>query len=190
VGTEAKADVIVGLGGDDVIFGSEDVNQRTAPGDRLCGNRGSDRIRGAVGPDRLDGNAGSDDVDGSFGDDPLVRGGEGDDRVSDCDNELTGGANRLEGGRGSDVMCSDTGEDVILGLAGNDTILDLGCGTSQLFGGEGADHMESYFSNQEGTPCSEAGLDEPSVLIGGFGHDSAIVNQADQVKSVEEVSIR
>src|SRR5687767_1532576 len=90
-----KAEVIMGMGGDDVIFGSN-------AGDRLCGGTGNDYIRGGNGRDRIQGAAGRDDVDGNFGYDRITQGGPGNDRVSDCDSEYTGGVNIIKGGPGND----------------------------------------------------------------------------------------
>ena len=189
VGSEDTADVIVGLGGDDVIRGSQDVNASTAPGDRLCGGSGNDYIRGAVGEDRIQGGAGQDNVDGSFGYDFITQGGPGNDRVSDCDSEYTGGVRIMRGGSGADRMCLDTDNTRMYGEGGNDELIDLTCSNeAKLYGGIGRDYLESYFDNQAGDICSTS--DQSDNLFGGPGTDSAVTSPNDTTMDVETAEIR
>jgi Ca2+-binding RTX toxin-like protein len=191
VGREDTADVIVGLGGSDIIRGSEDVTATTAPGDRLCGGPGADYIRGGVGEDRIQGGGGADDVDGSFSYDVITQGGPGNDRVADCDSEYTGGVRTISGGPGDDELCVDTDPARMYGNGGDDVLTDYDCSSdSRLSGGAGADRLESYFSNIEGTTCSEAGLLDSDTVVGGDGPDSAVVNNGDIVIGVETVQRR
>ena len=61
----AKADVIVGLGGNDVIeaLGGDDL---------VCGGAGADALKGGAGADRLLGEAGADRLRGGAGRDRLL----------------------------------------------------------------------------------------------------------------------
>lgn len=191
VGREDTADVIVGLGGDDIIRGAEDVTSGTAPGDRLCGGPGADYLRGGVGEDRIQGGAGDDDADGSFGHDVITQGGPGNDSVEDCDSEYTGGVRTISGGPGNDHLCVDTDSARMYGNSGNDVLVDYDCSSDSLLsGGIGDDRLESYFSNIEGTTCSDSGLLDADTVVGGDGQDSALVNRGDIVTGTETVRRR
>lgn len=191
VGREDTADVIVGLGGDDTIFGAEDHTSVDVPGDRLCGGAGADYIRGGAGEDRIQGGAGDDDADGGFGYDVITQGGSGNDRVRDCDSEYTRGVRELSGGPGDDLLCVDTAGARMRGDGGNDVLIDFDCtGKSWLSGGSGDDRLESFYSNEEGINCPEAGALTADTVVGGDGLDTAIVNQGDIVSGVETVRRR
>jgi hypothetical protein len=191
VGREDTADVIVGLGGDDIIRGAEDVNAGSAPGDRLCGGPGADFIRGGVGQDRIQGGRGNDDVDGSFSYDLITQGGPGNDQVADCDSEYTGGVRTISGGPGNDHLCVDTDSTRMSGDGGDDVLADFDCSSdSRLSGGIGDDRLESYFSNLEGTTCSDSGTLDADTVVGGDGRDSALVNPGDIVSGTETVQRR
>ena len=71
-----QRDVIVGLGGNDVIRGSSgpDLLCGRAGRDRLLGGTGRDVMRGNRGPDRLLGGAGRDALGGNRGPDRVVGG--------------------------------------------------------------------------------------------------------------------
>ena len=92
-------DVIVGLGGNDTIYGGHG-------NDVICGNGGDDTINGGNGNDWLFGGAGDDTLNGGNGDDTL-NGGAGDDELLGARgmDTLTGGAggDSFRGGRGSDT---------------------------------------------------------------------------------------
>ena len=189
IGREDTADVIMGLGGDDVIRGSQDINSSTAPGDRLCGGSGNDYIRGAVGEDRIQGGSDQDDVDGSFGYDFITQGGPGNDRVSDCDSEYTGGVRIMQGDSGADRLCVDTDDTRMYGEGGDDVLIDLTCrDEAKMYGGYGNDHFESYFDNQGGEECGTS--DVRDNLFGGPGIDSAIISPNDTTKDVETTETR
>lgn len=187
-------DVIVGLGGNDRIsgMGDDDTFENSQASDRLCGGPGADGVIGGIGEDRLDGGPGDDRVDGSYSYDWIAQGGPGNDRMEDCDNEYSGSARRMLGGPGDDRLCSDSRSVRMFGGSGNDVLIDLDCYVdSHLSGGSGNDHVEAYFSNNEGTNCSffEWLLDADTVT-GGSGHDEALVNQGDIVTSTETVAQR
>jgi Ca2+-binding RTX toxin-like protein len=116
IGT-ANIDIIRGGAGDDVIFGD-------AGNDLLIGGRGSDVIVGGTGNDQI-----SVGPDPEIGSPPTVfsnelsyaYGGEGDDSIRDW----------------------SLGGNVLLGDAGNDTIIDSWGSFSYMYGGAGNNVMES-----------------------------------------------
>ena len=189
IGRENKADVIVGLGGHDIIAGSRDINSATAPGDRLCEDPGQDHIRGGVGEDRIQGGGNRDDVDGSFGYDVITQGGRGRDRVYDCDSEYSGGVRIIKGGRGRDRLCVDTDRTRMYGEGGADTLIDFSCNEeSELLGGTGHDEIESYHDNQGGEDCPSGQFDVGDLVVGGPGQDQATVSANDRTNGVETVN--
>jgi hypothetical protein len=94
-----KGHVILGLGGDDVIYGgnAKDCLVGGDGDDTIYGNNGSDIVLGGRGEDTLYGDNGPDDLDGGE-DDDYLNGGKGPD---DC-----------VGGEGVDalVSCNDPGD--------------------------------------------------------------------------------
>jgi Ca2+-binding RTX toxin-like protein len=99
--------IVYGLGGDDIIYGSD------YHGDTLVGGDGNDQLYGYDGDDILVGGNGNDELYGGGGDDILI-GGAGDDF-------LIGGAgdDTMDGGYGRDTFVFDfNGEATI----GTDTI--------------------------------------------------------------------
>ena len=194
VGGDDTADVIVGLGGDDRIFGG-DYFVGGEEADRLCGGPGNDIVSGSYGEDWIRGGGGNDEVDGSYRYDVVLRGGPGDDTVEDCDSEYSGSARLISGGAGNDSLCTDSSPAVLRGGQGDDTLVDLNCfedEEARLEGGPGNDVFESWFGNYDGSPCSEWGTGDPApdLLLGGAGHDTAVVSPADQLNGVETVEIR
>ena len=190
IGREDTADVIMGLGGNDRIQGSEDFNARIAPGDRLCGGSGKDRIQGGVGEDRIQGGANDDDVDGSFGYDIITQGGPGNDRVTDCDSEYTGGVRIIKGNSGNDHLCVNTDATEMHGNAGRDELIDGTCSAeSTIRAGHGRDQIESYDEHSEGTECSNL-RDDGDDLFGGPGPDEAIVSPNDDETDIEVIETR
>lgn len=195
VGRADTADVIVGLGGADVIKGMTDddyfEHSGFSPGDRLCGGPGADIVVGGMGEDRVQGGDGDDFVDGKYGYDMVAQGGAGNDRLSDCDSEYSGGARKLSGGPGNDYLCIDRKSAQMYGDGGNDVLIDLTCtSNSRLSGGGGDDRLESYFDNYEGSNCSEYGGLDTDTVVGGDGRDTAVVNQGDIVSGTETVQRR
>lgn len=195
IGRADTADVIVGRGGDDIIKGMTDDDyfdhSGFSPGDRLCGGPGADIVVGGMGEDHVQGGRGDDTVTGKFGYDVIARGGPGNDRLSDCDSEYTGGARKISGGPGDDYLCIDKKSARMHGGSGNDVLIDFDCSSdSRLSGGRGDDRLESYFYNFEGTTCSEYGALDADTVIGGGGQDTALVNQGDIVSGTETVQPR
>jgi hypothetical protein len=100
-----KGQVILGLGGDDVIYGGNAKDCLVGgPGDDIIyGNNGSDIILGGLGhdtlygdngPDSLDGGDDDDYLDGGKGPDECV-GGSGEDQLVSCNEPDPGDAGGL-----------------------------------------------------------------------------------------------
>ena len=158
--------------------------------DLLRGGKAMDLIKGYNGNDRIYGGAGNNTIDGGDGHD-RIWGGAGNDRVADCDSEYTGGARTISGGPGDDRLCVDSDSARMSGNGGDDTLFDLDCsGDSRLSGGTGNDRLETYFSNVEGTTCSDSGIRDADTVLGGDGRDSAMVNRGDVVSGTETVQRR
>jgi VCBS repeat-containing protein len=140
------------------LMGIENVSG-TPFGDRLGGDAGANRLAAGAGDDVLLGTAGADEIDGGDGVDradysavagpveiDLVRGealAEGvvqslasieDATGGGFDDWIVGddGANRIDGGGGTDSIEAGGGDDMVVGSAGADT----------LDGGEGSDRID------------------------------------------------
>lgn len=189
VGQSGVADVIWGGGGDDVITGGAYYSDDAVPGraaDLLCGEAGNDYVYGGPGPDKLNGGDGDDSVDGAYGND-TVQGNAGNDELVDesmADN--MSGNEIMRGGTGNDRIYVGFGLDKAYGDAGNDTIIDSECTTSYLYGGAGADYLESYRSSFEGgTTCASGAKD---FVFGDTGYDRALVNKYDAATGIEALN--
>src|SRR5688572_5739582 len=101
VASDDAADVLRGLGGDDMLFGGSgnDTLEGGDGNDELQGGRGADRLAGGNGNDRLAGSAGNDILRGGAGTDSLDA-GEGADlliwNAGDIFNGGGGGGDRLK----------------------------------------------------------------------------------------------
>jgi len=119
--------LVLGLGGDDLVFGSTKANI-------IHGGSGDDEIHGQEGKDILMGAGGNDCV---FGDEDidLILGGNGNDN-------LHGGTNIdfVIGSSGNDKLYGDENADLLLGGAGDEE-MHGGDGIDFMFGGVGADKM-------------------------------------------------
>ena len=82
-----------------------------------------------------------------------------------------GGADRIRGGRGHDVLLGGAGGDLLQGKAGADR-LDGGPGNDRAFGGAGADDMRGGSGND----ILGGGLG-PDGLSGGSGRDIVVYGQ-------------
>lgn len=134
---------IEGLGGDDVILGSnsghhllggegDDTLNGGDIGDVLSGGEGDDELSGDGGDDFLGGEQGDDTLSGEEGND-FLEGGIGDDKLAGGQDD-----DNLFGGQGNDKVQGDSGDDFLSGLEGNDD-LSGGEGDDILFGYDGAD---------------------------------------------------
>ncbi|WP_137177524.1 Ig-like domain-containing protein [Roseomonas sp. AR75] len=168
-----------------------------APGLRIKGTAGADRIDGEASPvgrerptgdaDRMLGGAGPDSLAGLGGNDVLV-GEDGADSLSgDAGFDvLRGGAqdDSLDGGSGGDALFGDAGDDLLRGGTDDDR-LQGGAGADSLQGGQGEDLLlggadDDRLDGGEGndTLLGEAGVDSlagdggDDMLLGGLGADS------------------
>jgi len=159
----ATASILYGAAGDDTLLGgpSNDYLNGGAGDDELRGGEGIDRMLGGPGADVFSGGGGLDLVsyetpaplrlsigdgpnDGAAGEGDDIRadvewlmGGSGDDLMVGDEN-----ANRLEGGRGQDVLRGRGGGDHLVGWGDGDE-LDPGPGTDLVESrsrGRGLDH--------------------------------------------------
>ncbi len=86
----------------------------------------------------------------------------------------------INGGGGDDNLIGTVGDDLINGLAGNDTLDSNGGGIDTLFGGIGNDVLYAYSSNEtHGDTGDDLILivgDVPAILDGGDGNDTLQFN--------------
>ncbi len=185
---------------------AEPLNSGGAPGnENLTGTPLDDSIGGAGGNDTIDGGLGNDTLDGGADTDYLsymsatgavtvnlatgvTSGGGGIDSISNFEN--------LQGGAGNDSLTGDDNANIIIGLAGDDTI-EGGLGNDTLFGGgifggSGTDTL-SYASATGGVTVNlETGLTTSNAagndtftgfanLIGGAGNDGLFGDGSDNV---------
>jgi Ca2+-binding RTX toxin-like protein len=179
-GTEGQTDVLLGMGGNDVLGGVDSYGD-TVP-DYFCGGRGNDHFWGDNAPNFMRGGAGNDYVKAWRGDD-LVFGGAGDDRLGECDNEAWG-IKVFHGGPGNDSGCVIDGE--FHGGGGDDRIAATRCG-ARLYGGPGNDSFSAWYQQdwwgyQEPGPCDELyPVGHISVtILGRGGDDFAVTGLANQ----------
>ncbi len=187
----AGKDWLFGDAGDDRLFGGDRL-------DRLTGGDGNDVLDGGTGDDRLVGGKGNDIyIVDSLQDQTTELTGEGTDEVRTSLQSFAlggfienlsftgtgnfagtgnGGANRIVGGSGNDVLDGAAGNDLLLGGSGRDTLaggdgndaLDGGIGRDALSGGAGRDTLFGRDFNDVLT--GGAGDD---VVDGGLGTDTA-----------------
>jgi hypothetical protein len=154
---------VSGLGGDDLITGSEFS-------DVLFGNQGGDTINGAGGDDTIVG--GNDSLDGA----DLLFGGAGNDLMlgnGGNDTMLGGdGTDTMVGGYGTDILYGNQGNDLILGNQGNDIVFG-GFGNDTVYGGLGDDILYGNEGNDllfgnEGADRYVFGTNSGADIVGGF----------------------
>ena len=182
------ADTLLGLGGNDHIFGNAqtavqggvdggDLIDAGAGSDYVNGNAGDDTIQGGAGSDRLYGGAGDDVISGD--DDTAILRGEaapGNDHLNGNkgNDTLFGGFGNddLHGGQGDDVLHGGEQGDVLSGDAGDD-LLDGGGGADTLIGGSGADIFQFLQTAAGGlpfVPVDGAPIDEIIDFEHGVDH--------------------
>ena len=189
-----QGQVIVGLGGNDSILGSEQ-------GDTICGGDGNDQIWAGAGSDWLAGGPGDDRLLAGIDLDVVAYGaatngvnvdlttgtasGEGSDVIdgaevlvgSELGDTLTGGADtiylgghggddRIQGGPASELLEGGPGNDVVDGRGGADTVTG-DVGNDALFGGPGLNQLQGGAGNDSLLPGPE-----PFRVLGGAGVDT------------------
>ncbi len=130
--TVALMGELKGTSGNDQYIGSNGA-------DRFNGGAGNDVIFGEAGNDSLNGGAGNDIIDGGKGNDTLI-GGRATTRCP-AGTGTTGfsagrattfarrkGADRLEGGSGNNIVYGQDGNDTLVGTRGGSGTLDGGAG--------------------------------------------------------------
>ena len=167
---DVDAQVMLGTGGDDLIFGN-------VLGNTIDGLAGADEIHAGGGDDVVSGGAGDDRLFGEDGNDRLVGGG-GDDLLDGGT-----GADHMTGGTGDDTYVVDDASDVVVEAAGEgfDTIqstvsyaLSANVEQLELTGHAAIDGAGNALDNvllgNDGNNRLE-GLDGNDVLRGGGGAD-------------------
>jgi Ca2+-binding RTX toxin-like protein len=173
-------DWLFGDAGDDRLFGGDRL-------DRLTGGDGNDVLDGGTGDDRLVGGKGNDIyVVDNLQDQTTELTGEGTDEVrtsllsfalggfienlsftgtGNFAGTGNGGANRIVGGSGNDVLDGAAGNDLLRGGSGRDTLAGAD-GNDVLDGGTGRDALSG--GSRDDTLF---GRDFNDVLTGGVGND-------------------
>ena len=171
-------DTISGLNGNDIIDGG-------AGQDSIAGGNGNDNIIAGSGNDEINGDRGADIILGEEGNDTIF-GGAGKDNI------IAGSGNdEINGDGGADTILGEEGNDTIFGGAGND-ILTGGIGDDNLSGGNGKDTITGGVGNDflnggsgndrlSGVDSSTYGTGEIDTLSGGFGRDTFVLGDADNV---------
>ncbi|MEM1292829.1 MAG: choice-of-anchor L domain-containing protein, partial [Cyanobacteria bacterium P01_H01_bin.162] len=149
VGVRSEAHLIGGNGDDQLLGGlNNDLLEGGEDSDYLSGGAGDDELLGGNGDDFLEGGAGNDLIDGGDGIDSVSYSEAASGVTIDLPNDV------MQDGDGSqdtlisieqfelsdhaDEFIGDGGDNIVDGLAGNDTILG-GDGNDFLIGGAGAD---------------------------------------------------
>ena len=178
-------DEIFGGDGDDLL---SNANTIANAGDLMDGGAGNDTVLAQVGDDTLRGGDGNDSLNGGAGVNHL-EGGIGDDYLL---APFLGEAHVLDGGQGDDSLFGGLGSDTISGGGGNDRISDhagdgaridagdgddrvTASGRGTVFGGEGADTIDTFSLGQSisggGGADSLHGSSRADTLTGDAGDD-------------------
>ena len=163
VATSIEHWTLLGLGGDDMLYGTD-------TDDTLDGGTGDDVLWGYEGNDTIAGGSGSgvDTVYAGYGDD-TVTGGDGNDEIwgwyGDDTIDAGTGSDTVYAGYGSDTVTGGTGVDWLWGWAGND-MLSGGDGADYLYGGVNDDRLYGGAGDDE-----LYGYDGTDLLDGGTGGD-------------------
>ena len=177
----AGKDWLFGDAGDDRLFGGDRL-------DRLTGGDGNDVLDGGTGDDRMAGGKGNDIyIVDNLQDVTTELSGEGTDEVrtsllsfalggfienlsftgsGNFTGTGNGGANRIAGGSGNDVLDGAAGNDLLLGGSGRDTLAGAD-GNDVLDGGTGRDAVSGGAGND-----TLFGRDFNDALTGGAGNDA------------------
>lgn len=139
--------------------------------DTLAGRAGNDRLRGGAGDDVLIGGPGNDRLQGGAGVDVAVYAGtrgvqvslaqKGAQDIAGHGIDRLSGIEGLRGGGGADRLTGNAGDNLLYGAAGEDRLTG-GAGDDLLNGGKGADTLTGGAGND--------------TLIGGKGFDWAVFN--------------
>jgi Ca2+-binding RTX toxin-like protein len=142
----AAGDTLLGLGGNDVIYGTSAGSGSSEDLDTIRGGDGNDTIYGGGGPadnadeaDTLYGDLGNDTIYGQDGDDTVYGGRSLDDP--------TDGPDKIYGDGGNDQVWAGGGDDIVYGGAGNEIHLSGQSGNDTLYGEAGTDYLAGGSGN-------------------------------------------
>ena len=174
---DSRANTIMGLGGDDKLYGGPGGGD-----DMLHGGRGDDMIFGGIGADFLHGNAGDDMLNGGPGADEFY-GGAGSDMIyADAMDIANGVINGWLDGQGDDETTDDvdegmesdmdpmTADTVSFARLENGVEFSLDTDADFVENVIGTDDDDTL-TGEDGVPNVINGLDGADVLSGGTGTD-------------------
>ena len=188
-------DTITGTAGNDRIYGNVGNDTlRGGDGDDTFevygGGHGTDQFHGGAGTDTITGGRGNDTIrvtdnlgnldsieaiDGGSGGFDTVLGTGGDDTI-DLSTLTVRNIDRIDGGRGDDIITGTAGNDRIYGNVGNDT----------LHGGDGDDTFEVY-GGGHGTDQFHGGAGTDTIT-GGRGNDTIrVTDNLGNLDSIEAI---
>ena len=184
---------LVGLGGEDRLFGSTENNilEGGADNDVLVDDAGNDTLDGGTGADWMEGGAGDDlyiadhmddavieQVDGGFDTVRATASNPGDPLAANVEALILIGAGIMTGTGNSldNIITGNAGISELLGGAGNDTMFGMD-GVDKLYGEDGDDDLSGgdgddklYGANGNDTLRGSLGAD---LLSGSLGYDTA-----------------
>jgi Ca2+-binding RTX toxin-like protein len=190
--------------GDDVLIGNDRTTNNIygGPGDdHLTASGETDHLVGEEGNDVYQGGPGTDiirdaepherqgskptPIPSAEGGNDLAHGGGGNDAIG-----LGVGNDRIYGGPGDDRLDGASGVDIVAGNEGDDRLIG-GRGFDHLYGGANADTLfsgrwESKLAGKD-FPFEPVPDDGPDMVGGGSGHDVAVSNPWDTVRTCEVV---
>lgn len=187
---DEHSDFMVGVPGPDQLRGGKgrDIIYGGPGPDQLSGGARADALYGDKGPDVLQGDSGNDGAKGGPGNDTVL-GGLGNDSVSGGT-----GKDKVAGGKGSDALRGGPGNDTVMGASGSDHLVDQAPGHNHLFGGRGADYVESTGVDRvrlgPGDDTCMVRDGNRDIVRGGPGYDACIVDAIDVVTGVESVTVQ
>ncbi|WP_296992653.1 calcium-binding protein [Thalassospira sp. UBA1131] len=171
IGGDVRGGILKGAGGDDFLVGGARSND-------LWGEWGNDTLLGHGGDDSLNGGSGADFINGGAGQDEVtfIHSNEG------VEVELTDGVAIASGGHAEGDVITDVENifgsrhsDVLIGNSG-DNVIDGFYGFDSIYGGDGNDTLSgTYVYGEAGDDIlsgQQHGMGGRDTLVGGDGDDT------------------